>query len=434
MGRIFRSKTGGHLSLYVSWRPEPIELFGDRSYETADSREITALTTCPEVEEARAPTALSRWSEKSVAALLPFHAALAERASAPCNIVVLGDSTEEGTGAGTLYTDRAKAWPDRVAALLRAWYPTTGETADQAPNYTAINTAGAVATGWTKGGTWAGSTQYGPNALPARSSSAGNTLTYTLPATTTGFEVFSLGGTSATGYTVTVDGGSASATQGSPGTGGTRDGVRSALFTVTPGSTHTVVITTVGNNNYIHGLCVYAGNETKGIRVFNAGKHGSRANLFANGGSYNWMPAAPAPTTLGGNQSVAALDPDLLIIGWGINDYTAAFTAADHRAALENIVAGVRAALPTKQIPVLILGKWRPNVASGSTSTWADHQAARTAMAAADPLVIYVDLGQFMPDIGSTQATTLGLYADTQHAVAAGYQMAADAIVELIAP
>jgi len=376
----------------------------------------------------------NRYGLKEAGALQAFRAALAGRGTAPCNVGWLGDSTDEGTGAGTLAADRAKSAPDRFAEALRNLFPTAGEAAVQAPNFVPVNTAGPGATGFTKGGTWTASTQYGPNANAARSQGAGNTLTYVVPAGTTAFDVLSVGGGSITGFTVAIDGGAASATQAISGS--IRDGVTSR-FTVDPATSHSVVITSVGTNNYIHGLLLYAGNESKGIRVFNAGKHGTRSDQWINGGSYNWMPASPSPTQLGGIQSLMGLNPDLLVIGWGVNDYSSTsptVSAAQSRANSEAVVAAVRAVLPSKLIPVVFLGKWTPSVAQGGPSTWAQFREQRALAALADPLGINVDLATLMPDVGSAAATTLALYADTTHAVAKGYQMEADALQSLLAP
>ncbi len=383
------------------------------------------------VEEARP----GPYSSGSAAALQPFRAALAKRITVPCNIVVMGDSTDEGTGAGTTAADRRKSWPDRLAALLRSRYPTPGETVEAAANYLPSNTGSPLLVPVVKGGVWAGSTNYGANAFTARSQSAGNTLTFSLPAGSTGFEVLSLGHGGITGYTVAIDGGAASATQGLGV--GIKDGYKSALFTVTPGVAHTVVVTSVGSNNYIHGLAVYGGNETKGIRVFNCGKHGSRAEQYRSGGQYGWVPAVPSESALNGVQSLQAFAPDLLVVGWGINDYSNSapdVSDVQLRTYLENIISAARITVPAKELPVLVLGKYRPNIAQSGLGSWDEYRAALGALDAADPLTTFLDLTKLMPDASSTRASQIGLYADTLHANSFGYQMMADAVASLVGP
>ena len=55
-------------------------------------------------------------------ALRVFYAALADRRSNPCNIVVMGDSMTEGQGA-TVWGAR---WVDRFRAQMRQKFPVTG--------------------------------------------------------------------------------------------------------------------------------------------------------------------------------------------------------------------------------------------------------------------------------------------------------------------
>jgi hypothetical protein len=49
----FKTASGGHLSIYVPWRPEPIEIPADGTYETADKRELDALKGAPEAVEVK---------------------------------------------------------------------------------------------------------------------------------------------------------------------------------------------------------------------------------------------------------------------------------------------------------------------------------------------------------------------------------------------
>jgi lysophospholipase L1-like esterase len=364
--------------------------------------------------------------------LQSFRAALANRAYAPVNIVCMGDSTVEGTGVGTTAADRTKSWPDRMAEMLRQRFPTSGETAVQAPNFLPVNTTSPIPTGVTKSGFAASSTQYGPHANAARSSAAGETLTFSVPAGTTAVDVFALGGTSITGWTYAWDGGAASGTQ--TVSGSTRDGTTVRLTSPNASLSHSLVLTTVGTNNYIHGLLMYNGNESKGIRVFNGAKHGSRLNQYVVGGSYNWLQANQSATVLGGAQSLIALNPDLITLGFGFNDFTNGDTAATLQANLTALIAGLRSVLPAKSIPVVLVGDWKPNTTNPSGATWDDYVSAMRAAAAADPLVVPIALSSLMPDIGSALATTLALYSDTQHSNAKGYQMVADTLASFLAP
>lgn len=402
-----------------------------RRFGTRSAALMLGVTEADVAAAVKGATALPlSTAEATRKALMPFWAALANRAAGPLNIVAAGDSTEEGSGIGVTAADRALAWPNRLGDLLRQRFPTVGEAAVQAANFAPINTPNTVPTGWTKAGTWTAAANYGPNANAARAQVAGNTLTYVIPAGTTAVDVIALGGGSISGWTFTIDGGAASATQLAGGS--IRDGTVIRIA-INPAAARTLVITTVGTNNYIHGLLLYAGNESKGIRVYNTGKHGSRAENWALGGSYNHILANQTAVLLAGVQSTIGLNPDLLILGWGINDYSAGVTPASYRAALENIIATRRLMLPTKQLPVLLLGKYTPNIA-GAGVAWGEYRTARAALAAADPLVAVLELEDFMPAVVSAQAVTLGLYSDTLHPTAKGHQMIADRVAAFIQP
>jgi hypothetical protein len=49
----FKSASGGHVSLFVGFRPTPLEVPADGTYETSDKDEIAALRAAPEVVEVK---------------------------------------------------------------------------------------------------------------------------------------------------------------------------------------------------------------------------------------------------------------------------------------------------------------------------------------------------------------------------------------------
>lgn len=49
----FKSNLGGHVSIYVPWRPEPIEILEGETYETDDKQELEALKASSEVYEVK---------------------------------------------------------------------------------------------------------------------------------------------------------------------------------------------------------------------------------------------------------------------------------------------------------------------------------------------------------------------------------------------
>lgn len=52
----FQSRSGGHVSIYVSWSPNPIELQADGVYQTTDDRELEALRASSEAAEVVEPS------------------------------------------------------------------------------------------------------------------------------------------------------------------------------------------------------------------------------------------------------------------------------------------------------------------------------------------------------------------------------------------
>lgn len=51
--RKFKASSGGHVSIYVPWRPTPIEILEGGTYETDDKAELEALKGSPEVVEVK---------------------------------------------------------------------------------------------------------------------------------------------------------------------------------------------------------------------------------------------------------------------------------------------------------------------------------------------------------------------------------------------
>jgi hypothetical protein len=49
----FKSNSGGHVRIYVDWRPEPIDVPADGDYETSDKDELDALKASSEVSEVK---------------------------------------------------------------------------------------------------------------------------------------------------------------------------------------------------------------------------------------------------------------------------------------------------------------------------------------------------------------------------------------------
>lgn len=51
----FQSASGGHVSIYVGWQPEPLELHEGVVADIDDSRVVKAFRASPEVAEVKDP-------------------------------------------------------------------------------------------------------------------------------------------------------------------------------------------------------------------------------------------------------------------------------------------------------------------------------------------------------------------------------------------
>lgn len=387
------------------------------------------------------PSAGSLSGLASIPALRPFRAALGDRNQNPVNIFVIGDSTDEGHGAGSTAADRASAWPNQLGMLLRDRFKTIGET-NAGPNFVPVATASpTLPTGWTLTGSWNGvvTGNYGPCALAAKSTAAADTATYTIPVGCTSIDILGVQGSTIGGYTYQIDGGAASANFFG-GVTPSKDGATQRITGWATNVTHTLQINTVGTSNFLDGIILYFGNETKGIRVFDGGHYGSFSRLYLPTSTYQWIKINPQPpSSLSGVQVVIPLNPDLVIIALAYNDYAnvnnGPVTTTEFLANIQEIIANVRAMLPSKIIPCLYLTKYTPNTTSGTgVNTWADYANAFDAAVTTDPNGVHLNLTNYMPAVASAEATTLALYSDTVHGNKKSYQMIADYLAAFLAP
>lgn len=303
-------------------------------------------------------------------------AALDGRAAAPATIVMLGDSVTEGQSS----TAVVERWPNKAAASLRAAYPTPGVVGGSgywASRYYVYNPA-----------TWGA-----PHPLPA---SVTGTVSYPTDRGNLGYRTAQLNAgaswtASVTGssvdvhyeagggsFTVQVDGGGATAAQSATSAG---------RYRVTFGTTgaHTVRINAVSTFR-LSGIMVYNGDETKGLRFYEAGHSGfTTANHLAD--------VANVMTEL---DRVA---PDLVTVFLGLNEYPNT-TPAVFQANLTSLMTQVqgRAKVPS----ILIIASYTPGWSGATVAGWAPYVAAMQAVATAKGCGL-LDLSAVMP-----QATTSG--------------------------
>jgi len=357
-------------------------------------------------------------------------AALAGRAAARANVVILGDSITAGQGA----TAFANCYAQLLPVLLNARFPTTGLAAHGrgflppvlppsnpttfSPPYIALSGAGAANfhLGTDSGG--AALFGFGPNLETYDlSANGGTTLTYSL--TGDSADILWAGSTGNGTFSWKVDAGTAT----NVSTNVAFNVAASTHISLGSAGAHTLTLTNVsGGPTFITGVVEYAGDFARGIQVHDCGFSGSTTGFWTGPGGNS-----------DGAASLPALSPSLIIIALGVNDNASGISAATSAANITSMISDIRAALSPAP-PILLLAMY--NAASDGPTTpaqWAAYVQAMYGIAAADSAVDILDLTLRMPSTGA--ANTWSLYAgDGIHPVNRGHQMIADALCQYLSP
>lgn len=344
-------------------------------------------------------------------ALTAWHAALANRASAPAKIAWLGDSITEGVNA----TGYGSRWVDRALASLRAAYPTPGVTGGV--NYLSAYNQGSYSGGWgpqpftatLTGNSYGHDAGWGFGGRCAVLAAAGDGFSYQVNASS-----FQIHYARANGFgtmSIQVDGGAVT-TVSTSGTFGLQSWSSPAL---TPG-THTITISSAGGGSvYFCGLLVFNGDEAAGIQGFEAGHYGWKASGYAGAGSLVYQP-------------LGLVAPQLVTVALGTNDYQAQTPIETYRSNLSAIVAAVRAQVPTASIALVMYAR-RGDVAVQPIG-WDQYVRACYDVADADAGgingasgVAVIDLSARLPNAALTGAVdALGIGAtDRVHFLSKGH-------------
>lgn len=348
---------------------------------------------------------VQRYPKAKSTAISRFHAGLANRRTAPCDWVAIGDSITEGEGA----TARDFRWVTRARDLIRAQYPTAG--VEGGANY---RTANPIVSSYPKDppGAYTSDTRFG---LGKRSVqlAAGTPLVFTEYGTSFKIGWFRDSGTGSFSYS--VDGAAAVTVP----TNGTHTGeVLTTISGLTPGQ-HTISISLVSGYVLINGLYVYYGDEAAGIRVYESGHFGWKASDFINtpsgGTATDWL------------TSVNLIQPHLVTIALGANDAVSQ-SAATYKTNMQTLITNVKAAITTAPSIVLIGYGARSDTL---TEPWANYIQAMKDIATADTTVDCLDLTTVLPAVSGSPA---GWYRDTVHPSNKGHNEIAKAVVEFITP
>ncbi len=338
--------------------------------------------------------------------LAAWRQGLGNRLYGTVNVVAIGSSTTAGNNA---------------TALARRYVNQLGS--DLHTRYNAAAVAGGahilgVDSGWTYTGTHGTDT----NGLGLQSVTLATSATMGRSETCTGFDVYYAQGPGAGAFTVSIDGAAAvTVTPDTNGTAARHDGVYSSP-TVTSGS-HSILITasaaTVINSVYARGA-----DESAGVRVYNSGLAG------ANAGSFYGASAAFY-------QRLAALNPRLVLVMLGANDYSGQTALATFSTQMQGIVDRIVGAVtPTPSI--LMVGTYRRlDVTGVPTISWQQYLDAMAAVAAANPgIVEYVDISAPYPTTQEADQSSLVIDpTDYIHQTDRGHRLMSDLLTaQLTAP
>lgn len=339
--------------------------------------------------------------------------ALANMANETVRMLHIGDSITEGTGVGT----RQQTWPYLVAKKIREAYPSIpGNAVTTSTGWSPVlQTSSTLPSTWTVAGTYDGTKLFGFRFTKGVALNPGATVTGTVVGTS--IDIWYPKGTATGNFTVKVDGVQIGGTYGGTNAA-TVDGFVTRISLGTAGS-HTVVITSTHatNQQYINGITVFNGNENSGVVSINAGFHGSNsANWYTAATNTNWL------------QNIPALDPHLVTIELGANDYSAALGYAGFKNNLRTLVENIRANCDIyPSIVFVAVHKRSENV----IPAWGNYEFGLQQLAA-ELGCGFIDCRRVMADVGSAEAVAAGLYVDTVHPSAAGYALMADEIARVL--
>lgn len=187
---------------------------------------------------------------------------------------------------------------------------------------------------------------------------------------------------------------------------------------ITPGS-HTIQVKARSNSAaYFEGVFVMNGDETSGIRLWDAAASGTRADQFN------------AETSLGNAwaASFAHVNPALIIMEWVTNDAVSR-TSAQFETSIRAVITLNRS--KAANVPILLTGMYERGDTTLS-EPWANYMARLTKIAGDTPNVAFLDLSTRIPKLNG--ADTYSLLADGVHPNGKGHAMLGDLLGGFLLP
>jgi lysophospholipase L1-like esterase len=354
--------------------------------------------------------------------LLSWHAALANRRWAPAVVAVLGSSSSEGVGA----SGPGRGYVPALAQNLRDAFPVVGVGGGGNPagagggdNYVAawgtprwwpVTTGGGAVRSKTAG--------WGLKAVDLVAAGQSLTLTFTGTSVRVWYSAVPAGGA----FSVTVDGVAAGVAVGTASAG---DAASWRSAPLGPGR-HTIVVTSEGGGTVrVHGFATFDGDEERGVQVYNGGHGGRTSGDFVKGATA-WVPR------------LRSLQPHLVILQLGVNDWRIGVPAAVMRQNLQKIIAMVRANTTTEPSfvvygPPRVGADRRVQDFANYTDAWREVAAEDTGGPGGGSGVAWFDLAA--RQLSPSSDNRLGLYCeDLVHMTDRGAAFTADALTALIRP
>lgn len=388
--------------------PVTVDTFDDRVRDLVEDKTSVTAKALGAAFGSQAPT---RYDSTKLRA---FRAALGARATTPVDILFgPGDSVTEGRGASVT----ANRWTSRAREGLRARLQPAGVTGGEGyvpAFYVSVDRTDRLVA--TSGTLTQREDLYG---LGVRSSGLGTSVS-TFTFTGTGCDILYAETTSAGSFSWSIDG-AAATTVTSGGKGAIRGGRPIPIRGLTAGS-HTITLTGLtGNGGYVEGFMVYNGDESAGVRTWESGHSGWTANHYDTN-QYWW-------------ETLATVQPDLIVLFLGLNDYgngtlNIRATPAAYKASLQSVLVKMRAKITTPPSVLLVLPYERGQVVN-PLAPWSEYRQALLDLAAADSAITLLDLEQVMgPFTSDPYGVMFG--NDGAHPNDKGHQMIADAVVDLL--
>jgi len=341
-----------------------------------------------------------------------WHAALANRFFAPAKWLRIGHSFTEGTGATAL----GNRWIDRSRDLIRQRFPVPGVAGGTGylppffitPSITdPARSAGCVEL-----------YNFGPGGrclyIPAGSELAIPNLSGT------SIDIMFVKGTSTGDISWRIDSGATTTFVTADATAGSGKDGNFQRISLSAG-THTLTLgcATAGAAAYVTGIVVYNGDEAAGIQVYDAGHHGWKASDFKDN-----------LTVAAGNGDMRKLwniNPDLVTIELGINEWTTNVAPATFDARLRDVIWYVKNSATLAPSIALILDYEDIGTYTDVWQTFVDI----TRQAALDNGCAVIDLNT---RIESAKINSYGQAMGDGHPSNKGHSLMADSIVSAISP